>query len=83
VLGAFVTAVYVLRASKIIFWGPRPAGEVLHLSDPRRTEWAAPLVLCACLVVFGLWPRLLLDAIDATTSGYLNRVALVAEALRR
>jgi len=83
VLGAFVTAVYVLRASKIIFWGPRPAGEVLHLSDPRRTEWAAPVVLCACLVVFGLWPRLLLDAIDATTSGYLNRVALVAEALRR
>jgi NADH-quinone oxidoreductase subunit M len=83
VLGAFVTAVYVLRASKIIFWGPRPAGEVLHLSDPRRTEWAAPVVLCACLVVFGVWPRLLLDVIDATTSGYLNRVALVAEALRR
>ncbi len=54
-----------------------------HLSDPRRTEWAAPVVLCACLVVFGFWPRLLLDVIDATTSGYLNRVALVAEALRR
>jgi NADH-quinone oxidoreductase subunit M len=62
----FVTAVYVLRASKIIFWGPRPQGEVLHLSDPRRTEWAAPVVLCACLVVFGFWPRLLLDVIDAT-----------------
>ena len=83
VLGAFVTAVYVLRASKIIFWGPRPAGDLAHLSDPHRTEWVAPVVLCACLVVFGVWPRLLLDVIDATTSGYLNRVALVAEALRR
>jgi NADH-quinone oxidoreductase subunit M len=83
VLGAFVTAVYVLRASKIIFWGPRPAGDLAHLSDPHRTEWAAPVVLCACLVVFGFWPWLLLDVIDATTSGYLNRVALVAEAVRR
>ena len=34
VLGAFVTAVYVLRASKIIFWGPRPVGDVAHLGGP-------------------------------------------------
>jgi NADH-quinone oxidoreductase subunit M len=82
VLGAFVTAVYVLRASKVIFWGPAPK-DALTLTDPRRTEWAAPVVLGATLVVVGFWPRLLLDIIDVTTSGYLGRLALFAEALHR
>ena len=42
VVGAFVTAVYVLRAVKIIFWGPKPEGDFQHLSDAKSTEWAAP-----------------------------------------
>ncbi|MBL8922594.1 MAG: NADH-quinone oxidoreductase subunit M [Myxococcaceae bacterium] len=78
VLGAFVTAVYVLRACKAIFWGPAPAGEYSHLEDVRRTEWAAPLVLGSLLVVFGFWPRLLLDFIDVASQGYLGRLPLVA-----
>ena len=44
-----------------------------HLPTPRRTEWARALVLGAALVIFGFWPRLLLDFIDATTSGTLSR----------
>ncbi len=43
----------------------------------------APVVLGATLVVVGFWPRLLLDIIDVTTSGYLGRLALFAEALHR
>jgi NADH-quinone oxidoreductase subunit M len=74
VLGAFVTAVYVLRACKTIFWGPAPTGEFAHLTDPQRTEWAAPIVLGAALVVFGFWPRFLLDFIDPASSMYLLRV---------
>ena len=84
VLGAFVTAVYVLRAAKVIFWGPAPGGEMAHhLSDPRRTEWAAPVVLGAALVVFGFWPRLLLDLIDVTTTGFLGRLGMLAQVLPR
>lgn len=78
VLGAFVTAVYVLRACKAIFWGPAPSGEYAQLQDVQRTEWAAPLVLGTLLVVLGLWPRLLLDFIDTASQGYLSRLPLVA-----
>ncbi|MBL8941047.1 MAG: hypothetical protein JNM69_41270 [Archangium sp.] len=76
-LGAFVTAVYVLRACKAIFWGPPPQGEFAHLEDVRRTEWAAPLVLGTLLVVFGFWPRVLLDFIDVASQGYLGRLPAV------
>lgn len=81
VLGAFVTAVYVLRACKTIFWGPPPEGEFAHLQDTRRTEWAAPLVLGSALVLFGFWPRLLLDFIDLASTTYLHRLPMIAEAM--
>ncbi|MBS1151524.1 MAG: nuoM [Myxococcaceae bacterium] len=85
VLGAFVTAVYVLRACKTIFWGPAPVGAFATLPDAQRTEWAAPLVLGTALVVFGFWPRLLLDFIDVASNGYLGRIPLaaLAEAVTR
>jgi NADH-quinone oxidoreductase subunit M len=73
VIGAFVTAVYVLRACKTIFWGPAPVGEFAHLTDPRRTEWAAPIILCAALVLFGFWPRFLLDFIDVASTTFMGR----------
>jgi len=82
VLGAFVTAVYVLRAAKAIFWGPAPVGEFAHLGDARRAEWGAPIVLGAALVLFGFWPRLLLDFIDVTSAGLLGRLPMLAEVLR-
>lgn len=81
VLGAFVTAVYVLRACKIIFWGPAPTGEFAHLEDARKTEWAAPLVLGASLVLFGFWPRLLLDFIDIASVEWLHRIPALALAV--
>lgn len=74
VLGAFVTAVYVLRAVKTIFWGPKPEGEFAQLTDAHHTEWAAPLVLGTLLVVFGFYPRVLLDFIDVASNQYLVRL---------
>ena len=41
VLGAFVTAIYVLKATRAIFWGPGPGESFHELSDARRTEWGA------------------------------------------
>src|SRR5207248_2499188 len=71
VLGAFVTAVYVLRECKAIFWGPAPQGEHADLSDARGHEWAALVVLGTALIVFGFWPRVLLDFIDVASGTYL------------
>jgi NADH-quinone oxidoreductase subunit M len=64
VVGAFVTAVYALRASRAIFWGPGPSADFHDLRDARATEWAAPVLLGAAILVFGIWPRLLLALID-------------------
>lgn len=83
VLGAFVTAVYVLRATKNIFWGPPPKGEFEHLEDAHSTEWFAPIMLATALVVFGFWPRLLLDFIDVTTTSWLKELPMLAQVVLR
>jgi NADH-quinone oxidoreductase subunit M len=73
VVGAFITAVYVLRAVRAIFWGPGPSADFHELSDARKTEWGALVTLGACLIVFGSWPSLMLNYIDRATPGYLTR----------
>jgi NADH-quinone oxidoreductase subunit M len=73
VLGAFTTAVYVLRASRAIFWGAGPSDAFHELADARRTEWGALVLLGACLVILGMWPRFLFDAIDSGSSLYLSK----------
>lgn len=74
VVGAFVTAVYVLRATRQIFWGAGPSARFHDLSDARGTEWFAPVLLGACLLALGFWPRLVLDAIDRGTATWLARL---------
>ncbi|NOY24862.1 MAG: NADH-quinone oxidoreductase subunit M [Oligoflexia bacterium] len=78
VLGAWLTAVYVLRAARRIFWGAGPPARFTNLSDPVGTEWVALVVLTACLILFGVAPRLILDDIDTTTVGYLDTISQTA-----
>lgn len=78
ILGAWVTAVYVLRAARNIFFGEGPSHEFHELKDAHRTEWAALWALGACLILFGSYPRLILDFIHLTTSEYLPKVIAVA-----
>ena len=73
VLGALLTAVYVLRAGRVIFLGPTRRDEPVH--DARGVEWVTLVTLGISLVVLGVWPRLLLDAIDAGVGEFLVRVA--------
>src|SRR5262245_24841027 len=73
VLGALLTAVYVLRAGRVIFLGPTRREEPVH--DARGMEWVTLVTLGASLVVLGVWPRLLLDAIDSGVGEFLVRVA--------
>jgi NADH-quinone oxidoreductase subunit M len=74
ILGAFVTAMYVLKAARAIFWGPGPSEAFEHLSDARRAEWGALVLLGSGLVVLGLWPRLLLDVIDLGSLEHLAHI---------
>jgi NADH-quinone oxidoreductase subunit M len=73
VLGAFITALYVLRAVRMIFLGPAPEGHV-ELRDARGIEWASFVILSGALVVLGVWPRLLLGPLNVGIAEFLKRM---------
>ena len=80
ILGAFVTAVYVLRAVRRIFWGEGPSPDFHDLRDARGTELGALVLLGSAIVAFGCWPRLVLDFIDRTTIDVLPQTSQSREA---
>ena len=86
VFGAFLTAIYVLRVTKQIFWGPKsPDPHFAHLPDARGPEWAALGILVFVLVLFGVAPRLAVGHIDTTTGPLLQHVLqppTIAERIR-
>jgi NADH-quinone oxidoreductase subunit M len=71
VVGAFITAVYVLRAVRNIFWGEGPSQEFHDLPDAHGTELFALAILGTAIVMFGCWPRLVLNFVDRCTVEYL------------
>ena len=81
IVGAFITAIYVMKAVRAIFFGDGPPERFASLGDATGTELVAPWILGLALIVFGAWPLFLLDMIDATTPGYLLGVleAVVVE----
>ena len=69
----FLTAVYVLRVAKQIFWGP--ASPHLHPhEDARGPEWVALVLLVFVLVLFGMAPGLVLGPVDTATVPLLARI---------
>ncbi len=73
VAGTFLTAVYVLRVAKQIFWGP-PSPHFHHLEDARGPEWVALVLLTAVIVVFGVAPGLAIGPVDTATVPLLARI---------
>jgi NADH-quinone oxidoreductase subunit M len=73
VAGTFLTAVYVLRATKQIFWGP-PSPHFEHLVDAEGPEWVALVLLTGVIVVFGLVPAIALGPVDTATVPLLSRL---------
>ena len=71
-LGAFFTAVYVLRALKIIFWGPFNE-KYKDLPDAIGTEWVALAVLSGVLILLGVVPFILLHPIDVSVMELLSK----------
>ncbi|MEK7878319.1 MAG: NADH-quinone oxidoreductase subunit M [candidate division NC10 bacterium] len=73
--GTLLTAVYVLRVVKQIFWGPVPAHAEFHdLPDARGPEWVALVILVFCLVLFGMLPGIALGPTDSATVPFLARL---------
>ncbi len=73
IVGTFLTAVYVLRVAKQIFWGP-PSTHFHHLEDVRGPEWVALVLLVAVLVLFGMAPGLAIAPVDTATTPLLSRI---------
>jgi NADH-quinone oxidoreductase subunit M len=73
VVGTFLTAVYVLRVAKQIFWGP-PSPHFQHLEDARGPEWVALVILVAVLVLFGMVPGFVIALVDTATVPLLSRI---------
>jgi NADH-quinone oxidoreductase subunit M len=72
VAGTFLTAVYVLRVTKQIFWGP-PSPHFDHLEDARGPEWVAIVLLVAVIIAFGMAPGFALVPVDTATVPLLSR----------
>src|SRR5947208_9538916 len=73
VAGTFLTAIYVLRVAKQIFWGP-PAREFHHPAHAPGPEWLALVLLVAVLVLFGMAPGIALLPVDTATVPLLSRI---------
>src|SRR2546422_3217042 len=73
VLGTLLTAVYVLRVARQIFWGP-PSPHFHDLVDARGPEWVAIVLLVFVLVLFGMAPGLALVPVDTATVPLLARI---------
>ncbi len=77
VAGTFLTAVYVLRVAKQIFWGPLGEGEHGELADAEGPEWVSLVLLSGTLVLFGLAPALAIGRIDGATVALLERLGVL------
>jgi NADH-quinone oxidoreductase subunit M len=82
VTGAFLTAVYVLRVTKQIFWSEQSADpHFAHLPDARGPEWAALGILVATLVIFGVAPWIAIGTIDTATTPLIATLPKIAGAV--
>lgn len=78
VAGTLLTAVYVLRVVKQIFWGTMEENEITrHLVDARGPEWVSLVLLSFVLILFGLLPSLAIGLADTATVPLLERLGQV------
>ncbi len=73
VAGTFLTAVYILRVTRQIFWGPE-SREFHQLPDARGPEWVALAILSCVLVVFGMLPAVAVGPVDTAVVPLLLRL---------
>jgi NADH-quinone oxidoreductase subunit M len=73
IVGAAITAVYILRLLAKVFFGPLdPRWE--HLPDATRLEGFSMVILVVFLLVVGLYPKPWMDLINSGVAPILARV---------
>ena len=77
VAGTFLTAIYVLRVAKLIFWGPLDEHHYADLPDARGPEWVSLVLLSFVLVLFGVLPSLAIAPIDTATLPLLDKLGIL------
>jgi NADH-quinone oxidoreductase subunit M len=78
VSGTFLTAIYVLRVAKQIFWGPPSSDPHFQdLPDARGPEWVALVILVFVLVLFGVAPGIAVGPVDSATVPLLARIGVL------
>ncbi len=63
VFAIVITAIYVLTVVKRVFFGPRKE-EWDHMTDAKGVELVPIIILCCTLILFGVWPNLMMDLIN-------------------
>ncbi|HBT46304.1 MAG TPA: NADH-quinone oxidoreductase subunit M [Peptococcaceae bacterium] len=71
--GIVITATYVLRVVQKTFFGPRKA-EWDVLEDARGVELVPIVVLCSVLLLFGLFPSLMVDLINTGVAPLVAKI---------
>ena len=73
IVGAAITAVYILRLLGKVFFGPI-SPQWRNLTDATRLEGFSMAILVAFLVGVGLYPRPWMDLINSGVAPLLERV---------
>ncbi len=74
-LGTLITAVYILRAVRRIFFGPFDTARYPDLAEAQGAERVAPLLLAAILIVTGLFPGLVTAPVADALRPVLDELA--------
>jgi NADH-quinone oxidoreductase subunit M len=72
--GLIISTGYLLNSYRQSFFGPITDGQVSASQDLRPRELATMILLSLLVLVFGLFPGLLLDFIQASTESWLMRL---------
>jgi NADH-quinone oxidoreductase subunit M len=72
IVGLVFTAIYILRVFSMAFFGPvNSQWDGLRAMDLKGWQLLPRAILVAVLLLFGFFPRMLLDVIDGTTTTML------------
>jgi len=73
ILGLVITATYILRMAQKVFFGPlNPAYE--QIGDAIGVERIPLALLSGVMILFGIWPRLLIDTMAPSIMAFLTQI---------
>ncbi len=75
--GVVFTAAYVLWTIQRVFFGPIKE-KYLKFKDLNAREWASLVPLGALCLLFGVWPRVLIDYMEPSLNAIINTVKMTA-----